>query len=67
MTPGRLLIAAGLVFVLCGVLWELGVRAGRLPLDIFISGKNVTFYFPLGTSLLLSVLVPLLLWFIDQR
>ncbi len=67
MTPGRLLIAAGLVFVLCGVLWELGVRVGRLPLDIFISGKNATFYFPLGTSLLLSVLVSLLLWFINRR
>ena len=67
MTTGRLIIIAGLAVVVLGVLWELGVRVGRLPGDVVLRGKNSTFYFPVVTSLLLSVLLSLVLWLINRR
>jgi hypothetical protein len=41
---------------------KLPIRLGRLPGDIYIHGKNSTFYFPLATCILISVLVSLLTW-----
>jgi len=46
---------------------KLPIRLGRLPGDITIRGKNTTFYFPLVTSLLLSVLLSLVMWLIGRR
>jgi hypothetical protein len=66
MPLGRMLIAAGLVLVALGLLvtfaGRLPVRLGRLPGDIYIHGKNSTFYFPLATCILLSVLLSLGMW-----
>ena len=63
---GRLLIAAGLLIALAGVLLlfaeRLPFRPGRLPGDIVWRGRNTTFYFPLATSLLLSLLLSLVVW-----
>ena len=60
----RFLIALGLAILLLGLLWpylsKLGF--GRLPGDIAIEGKNTTFYFPIMTCLLLSLLLSLLFW-----
>ncbi len=67
MTPGRLLMFAGVALLLLGVLWEMGFRVGRLPGDIVIRGKNTAFYFPVVTSLLLSVVLSLVLWLINRR
>jgi hypothetical protein len=68
---GRSLIIIGLLVVAVGVLVLLGVklpfRPGRLPGDIVIRGKNSTFYFPLMTSLLLSVLLTVLFWLFSRR
>jgi hypothetical protein len=68
---GRTLIAIGIALVVVGVLVTLGeklpVRWGRLPGDIVVRGKNTTFYFPLVTSLLLSVLLSLVMWLIGRR
>ena len=68
---GRALIAIGIALVVLGLLLTLGeklpVRLGRLPGDIVIRGKNTTFYFPLVTSLLLSVLLSLVMWLIGRR
>jgi hypothetical protein len=68
---GRMLIAIGIAVVVVGVLVTLGeklpIRFGRLPGDIVIRGKNSTFYFPLVTSLLLSVLLSLVMWLIGRR
>ena len=64
---GRLVIIAGLAVVVLGVLWELGIRVGRLPGDVVLRGRNSTFYFPVVTSLLLSVLLSLVLWLINRR
>jgi len=61
-----MLIAAGLVLVALGLLvtfaGRLPVRLGRLPGDIYIHGKNSTFYFPLATCILVSVLLSLVMW-----
>jgi hypothetical protein len=66
MPLGRMLIAIGLILVGVGVLLNfagrLPFRLGRLPGDIFIQGKNSTFYFPLVTCLVLSALFSLVMW-----
>ena len=68
---GRALIIAGLVLVVAGLLVMLGerlpIRLGRLPGDIVIKGKNSTFYFPLVTCLLLSLLFSLVSWLWSRR
>jgi hypothetical protein len=60
MDIGRTLIALGLVLVLAGLLFLFGgrfpVRLGHLPGDIHIHGRNSSFYFPITTCILLSVL-----------
>lgn len=67
MTPGRLLIGLGIALALCGVLWELGFRVGRLPGDFVWRGRQTTFYFPLATSLLLSVVLSVVFWLLNRR
>jgi len=68
---GRALIAIGIALVILGLLVTFGeklpFRLGRLPGDIVIRGKNTTFYIPLVTSLLLSVLLSLAMWLIGRR
>lgn len=64
----RWLIAFGIVLLAAGLLWpvlqKLGL--GRLPGDIVIERENVRVYLPLGTAILISVAVSLLLWFINR-
>ncbi len=67
---GKVLIAFGLLIVLTGVVLVLVGRVpwlGRLPGDIHFQRGNFTFYFPLGTSLLLSVVLTLILYFLGRR
>ena len=58
---GRLLIGVGLVLLVAGglllLLGRTGIPLGRLPGDISYRGKNFSVYVPLGTSILLSVLL----------
>jgi len=56
---GRLLIVAGLVLVGVGLLMTWGVPFGRLPGDFSFKRGNVGFYFPLATSIIISVLLTL--------
>jgi hypothetical protein len=60
----RVLIALGLVILVVGLLWPYLSRLGlgRLPGDIVIERGNMTFYFPLMTCLLVSLLLSLVLW-----
>lgn len=67
---GKLLIVFGLLIALVGVALVLVGRVpwvGRLPGDIYIQRGNWTFYFPLATSLLLSVVLTLLFWLLGRR
>jgi hypothetical protein len=66
-TLGRMLVGIGALVALLGVLLLLadrfpGLRMGRLPGDIVVEKGRFRFYFPLGTSILVSVLVTALLW-----
>ena len=67
---GKLFITLGIVLVVAGVLLTLLGRTnlplGRLPGDIFYRGKNTTFYFPLITSILLSVVLTVVLYIIGK-
>ncbi|HXH07010.1 MAG TPA: DUF2905 domain-containing protein [Vicinamibacterales bacterium] len=56
---GKLLVIVGLVIAGVGLLISLGLPLGRLPGDIVVRRGNMTFYFPLGTSILLSLLLTL--------
>ena len=56
---GKLLIALGLILVVAGILVQAGVPVGRLPGDIVIRRGNSTFYFPLVTCFLASVVLSL--------
>jgi hypothetical protein len=63
--PGKILIVIGLLLIVAGVLFLHGGKIpflGHLPGDIRIERENFTFFFPLGTCLLLSALLSLLLW-----
>ena len=60
---GRLLVGVGLLIVFIGVLVMLGLPIGRLPGDIVIRRGNSTFYFPLATSILVSVILTLVMMF----
>ena len=57
---GKLLVIAGLIIAGIGLLVMAGLPLGRLPGDITLRRGNATFYFPLATSILLSVLLTLL-------
>jgi hypothetical protein len=58
---GKLLLVAGLVIAGIGLLMMAGIPFGRLPGDIVIRRGNGTFYFPLATSIVLSIILTLLL------
>ena len=60
---GLVVAAAGLVFMLLG---RTNLPIGRLPGDILYRGKHTTFYFPLATSIVLSVLLTLVLYVVGR-
>ena len=61
---GKVLVVVGLVIAAVGLVMILGVPLGRLPGDIAVRRGNVSFYFPLTTSIVLSIVVTLVLaWF----
>jgi len=59
----RTLIIIGLVIVVVGLLWR---WLGRLPGDIVIERGSFTFYAPIATSLLISLVVCLILWLFNR-
>ena len=67
---GRLLVGLGLVLLVAGglllLLGRTGLPLGRLPGDISYRGKNVNVYFPLGTSILLSIVLSVVFYFISR-
>ena len=60
---GGLLLGLGLVLIFAG---KINLPLGRLPGDIVLRGRNSTFYFPLMTSIVLSVVLSLLLWLVQH-
>jgi len=70
---GRLLLISGIIIAAAGGAMMLSgrllpaLRIGRLPGDILVQKKNFTFYFPLATSILLSLLLTILFRFFGKR
>jgi len=67
---GKVLLLFGVVFVVAGLalifLGRTNLPLGRLPGDIIYRGKNTTFYFPIATSILLSVVLSVVLYVISR-
>jgi hypothetical protein len=66
---GKIFIYLGLVLVVIGVVLMLAGKVpwlGRLPGDISVERENFSFYFPLATSILVSVIISLVLYFLRR-
>jgi len=62
---GKLFLVIGLLFVIIGIVWTFGGKYlgfGKLPGDIAVEKENFRFYFPLASSIILSIILSLLLW-----
>jgi hypothetical protein len=64
----RALIVIGIVLVVAGICWPLIGRLGlgRLPGDIVIQRSNFSFYFPIMTSLVISIVLSVVLWLVNR-
>jgi len=64
----RFLIILGITLLAAGLLWPLVQKLGlgRLPGDIVIERENFRLYIPLGTSILVSVVLSLIFWFLNR-
>jgi hypothetical protein len=67
---GRLFITLGVIFVALGLLFtfagRLPLKLGRLPGDIYIHGRNSSFFFPLTTCILISVVLSFVMWLLRR-
>ncbi|MGA7768819.1 MAG: DUF2905 domain-containing protein [Candidatus Sulfotelmatobacter sp.] len=67
---GRMLVMLGIALVVIGgivmLLGRTGLPLGRLPGDILYRGKNTTFYFPLASSILISIVLSIVLFLIGR-
>ena len=67
---GRIIVGLGLFLIVIGgafmLLGRTGLPLGRLPGDIVYKGKNTIFYFPLATSILLSIVLSLVFYLIGR-
>jgi len=67
---GKMLVLLGIILAVIGGLILLAGKVswiGRLPGDILIQKKNVTFYFPLATSILVSIALTFLFWLMGRK
>jgi hypothetical protein len=66
---GKILVISGLVLIIVGIAFILGSKIphlGRLPGDIYIQRKGFTFYFPITTAILISILLSLIFWIFNK-
>ncbi len=67
---GKLLVTVGLVIVLLGLIFMVGGKTswlGKLPGDITIQKKNVNFYFPLASCIIISLIISVIMWLLNRR
>jgi hypothetical protein len=67
---GKILLIIGLIIAGIGGLLLLGGKIpwiGRLPGDFYYKGKNFSFYFPLATSIVISIIITVILMFIGRK
>ena len=67
---GRILVALGVALVVAGgivmLLGRTGIPLGRLPGDFLYRGKNTTLYFPLASSILISIVLSIVLFLVGR-
>lgn len=67
---GRVLIGLGVLLLIAGGLvllaGRVGLPLGRLPGDIAVRGKNYTFYAPIATCVVISILFSLVMWLVNH-
>ena len=67
---GRMMVGLGLLFLLLGglilLLGKTGIPFGRLPGDIAYRGKHASFYFPLASSMLLSIVLSIIFYLLSR-
>lgn len=67
---GRLLLVIGVIIAIVGLFFIYSGKIpliGRLPGDIIIQRKNFTFYFPLATSIIVSLVLTVIVWILGRR
>lgn len=66
---GKLFIVVGIIFIVMGLtlMFFTKLPFGRLPGDIVIKKDNFTFYFPLATSIILSIILTVIMFFLNKR
>lgn len=67
---GKILIGLGILMIVIGGLFLIGGKIpfiGRLPGDIAIQKKNFSFYFPITTCIIISIIFSLILWLLSRR
>jgi len=67
---GKILIFFGIIMIVVGGLFLFGSKIpfiGRLPGDIAIQKKNFSFYFPITTSIIVSIILSFLMWLFSRR
>jgi len=64
----RFLIITGLILLVAGLIWPFLAKLGlgRLPGDIVVNRGNATFYFPIVTSIILSIVLSAVLWLLGR-
>jgi hypothetical protein len=64
----RLLITIGLALLFAGIAWPLLSRVGlgRLPGDIMVQRGSTSFYFPLATGIIISIVLSALMWLVNR-
>ncbi|MBI2469988.1 MAG: DUF2905 domain-containing protein [Planctomycetes bacterium] len=67
---GKILILVGIIMIVVGGLFMFGSKIpfiGRLPGDIAIQKKNFSFYFPITTSIIISIILSFIMWLLSKR
>lgn len=67
---GRILAVTGIIIAIIGIFLMLSDKIpllGKLPGDIVVQRKNFTFYFPLATSIVISLILTIFYWFFGRR
>jgi len=67
---GKILVVFGIIMIVVGGLFMFGSKIpfiGRLPGDITIQKKNFSFYFPITTSIIISIILSFIMWLFSRR
>ncbi len=67
---GKILISIGLLLAILGAIFTFGNKlpfVGRLPGDIAIERKNYSFYFPVATCIVISIVMSFILWLFNKK